>query len=140
MTVPQNGDVFKILTKKAFDRNDVFEFTMTGNDIDLVKTKNDLDDIYTVPDPYVAVSTLERKIINLEEGRGDRRIDFVNLPRECTISIFTASGKFVRKLEHTSEEDKTRASWDLRTKDGLEITYEWIKEQVKNESVHRDIN
>jgi hypothetical protein len=123
MTVPQNGDVFKIFTKKAFDRNDTFEFSMTGNDIDIVKAKNDLDDIYTVPDPYVAVSILERKIINLEEGRGDRRIDFVNLPKECTISIFTASGKFVRQLEHTSDEDKTRASWDLRTKDGLEITH-----------------
>jgi len=122
-TVPQNGDVLSILTKKAFDRNDVFEFTMEGNDINITKAKNDLDKIYTVPDPYVAVSTLERKVINQAEGRGDRRIDFVNLPQECDITIFTASGKLVRKIEHRASSDMSRASWDLRTKDGLEITH-----------------
>ena len=82
-----------------------------------------LNDIYTVPDPYVAVSSLERRVINEQEGRGDRRLDFVNLPQKCTVSIYTVSGKLVRELDHYATEDNKRLSWDLRTKDGLEISY-----------------
>jgi hypothetical protein len=131
MTLPQNGDVLNVMTKKAFDRNDVFVFSTMGNSINNVKATADLDSIYTVPDPYIAVSALERKVVNFEEGRGDRRIDFVNLPKQCSISIFTASGKIVRQLEHDSENDYAREAWDLRTKDGLEIThgvYFWVVE------------
>jgi hypothetical protein len=122
-TTPQEGDVLKIFTTKSFDRNDIYEFTMVGNDINSELLKNELDDIYTVPDPYIAVSKLERQVTNPEEGRGDRRIDFVNLPQSCTISIFTASGRLVRKLEHSSGIEDTRATWDLRTKEGLEIAF-----------------
>ena len=120
---PAPGDVLQVITRKIFDRNDSFEFTMIGNDFDDVKTKNELDDIYTVPDPYIAVSTLERKVVNEEEGRGDRKIDFVNLPKRCTIKIFTVSGRLVRTLDHSATEKNRRLAWDLRTKDGLEISH-----------------
>jgi len=123
MVDPQEGDIFKIVTKKTFDREDVLEFTLDGNIIDAYANKNVLDNIYTVPDPYVAVSTLERRVINEEEGRGDRRLDFVNLPKKCTVSIYTVSGKLIRELEHNATEENRRLAWDLRTKDGLEISY-----------------
>ena len=64
---------------------------------------------------------MERKVINPSEGRGDRRVDFVNLPNECTVKIFTTSGRFVRELNHFSETSDARMPWDLRTKDGLEV-------------------
>lgn len=127
--LPENGDVLKVVSQKAFDRNDTYEFTLTGNNIDLEKAKNELDDIYTVPDPYIAVSTLERKVVNESEGRGDRRIDFVNLPTRCKITIFTTAGRVVREIEHESAVSLSRASWDLRTNDGLEVThgvYFWL--------------
>ncbi len=123
MIEPQNGDVFKIVTKKTYDREDVIEFSLEGNIINANASKDVLNNIYTVPDPYVAVNTLERRVINEEEGRGDRRIDFVNLPQKCTISIYTVSGKLVRELDHYATEKNKRRSWDLRTKDGLEIAY-----------------
>jgi hypothetical protein len=119
---PQKGNILRIVPRKAFNRNDAFEFTMEGNSINAAKENKDMSNIYTVPDPYIAVSSLERKVINQDEGRGDRRIDFVNLPSSCTISIFTTSGKLVRKLTHYSTANASRESWDLRTKDGLEIT------------------
>ncbi len=119
--VPQKGDILTLSTTKPFDRNDLFEFTMTGNELNAQVLKNELDDICVVPNPYIATSTLERKIINTNIGRGDRRIDFVNLPAECTISIFTVSGRLVRKINHSDTIDKGREIWDLRTKDGLEI-------------------
>ena len=119
---PADGNILKISTTKSFDRDDVFRFAMTGNDISGKKAKDDLGNIYTVPDPYMGSSSLERKVINEAEGRGDRRLDFVNLPHRCTITIFTTSGRLVRVLSHESRTNLSRAPWDLRTKDGLEVS------------------
>ena len=123
MTMPDSGDVYSITTYKPFDRYDAFEISVTGNYISQDLAKSEMDNIYVVPDPYISVNPLERKVINQEEGRGDRRIDFVNLPQECDIFIFTSSGKLVRTLQHSTSENNSRKSWDLRTKDGLEISH-----------------
>lgn len=123
MTMPDSGDVYSITTNKPFNRYDAFEITVTGNYISQDLAKSEMDDIYVVPDPYISVNPLERKVINQEEGRGDRRIDFVNLPQECEIFIFTSSGKLVRSLQHSTSDNNSRKSWDLRTKDGLEISH-----------------
>ncbi len=122
LVLPQKGDILRIFTTKPFDRTDVFKFKMIGNEVQKEAAKNDLDDIYTVPNPYIAVSTLERKLISEQYGRGDRRIDFVNLPAECTIKIFTVAGRLVREISHSSSIDRGREKWDLRTKDGLEVS------------------
>ncbi len=82
-----------------------------------------MDKIYTVPDPYIAASTLEKRLVSQDVGRGDRRIDFVNLPTQCKISIFTSAGRLVREIEHQSTDTVGRESWDLRTKDGLEVAH-----------------
>jgi len=119
--VPQKGDVLKLTTTKPFDRNDVFEFTMTGNAVQDETLIDELQDVCVVPNPYIAASTLEQKLLSKEMGRGDRRVDFVNLPAECTIRIFTVSGRLVREIRHSTGIDKGREIWDLRTKDGLEI-------------------
>ncbi len=121
--IPENGDIFKIATRKTYNRHDAIEFSLVGNVINDEKATTDLDNIYVVPDPYIGVNRLERKVLNPEEGRGERRIDFVNLPEECTIRIFTASGKFVQSIEYVASDANRRASWDLRTKDGLEIAH-----------------
>jgi hypothetical protein len=118
---PVNGDILKIVSSKSFDRKDNFTFSFNGNAVNVNKEQDELSNIYVVPDPYLVSSSLERKVINEAEGRGDRRIDFVNLPNSCSISIFTTAGRFVRKLEHYSETSFSREIWDLRTKDGLEI-------------------
>jgi hypothetical protein len=118
---PVKGDVFHIATSKNWDRTDRYEFTVLGNDVSTQTATVAMGNIYTVPDPYLTVSSLERKIINESEGRGDRRIDFVNLPAQCRINIFTTSGRLVRVLQHQATENNAREAWDLRTKDGLEV-------------------
>lgn len=120
---PVKGDVFKIVTNKPYERNDLFQFTVTGNAISQTRVSDELSKIYTVPDPYVAVSTLERKLVSTELGRGDRRVDFVNLPPTCTITIFTSSGRIVRRLNHQATANEGREPWDLRTEDGLEVSH-----------------
>ena len=118
---PVKGDIFHIATSKNWDRLDRYRFTLVGNEVGGQQASVAMGNIYTVPDPYLTVSSLERKIINESEGRGDRRIDFVNLPAQCRISIFTTSGRMVRVLQHQATENNSREAWDLRTKDGLEV-------------------
>ncbi|MDP1676052.1 MAG: hypothetical protein Q8L88_04235 [Bacteroidota bacterium] len=128
---PPVGSVFLLRTTKPFDRNDHFEFKINGNITSASNAKTELANIYTVPDPYVAASSLEQHLVSLDAGRGDRRIDFVNLPMECTISIFTSSGRLVRVINHSSSITNSREPWDLRTKDGLEVAhgvYLWVVE------------
>jgi hypothetical protein len=138
-SAPEAGDVLRFVSLKPFDRNDVISFTVTGNTVNVQRQQAEMDRIYVVPDPYVAVNPIERKVINEDEGRGDRQVDFVNLPERCSIYIFTASGKLVRRLTHEASEANSRAQWDLRTKDGLEIAHGIYFFVVKADdgSIHR---
>ena len=121
--IPVDGDVYEFTTKKPFDRHDVFEFKIIGGVYSDSYAQSNMDNIYTVPDPYIAASSLEPKLVNLDLGRGERRIDFVNLPHECKISIFTVAGRLVREIDHSSTIENGRESWDLRTSDGLEVAH-----------------
>ncbi|MFC1537579.1 hypothetical protein ACFL4P_01995 [Gemmatimonadota bacterium] len=53
----------------------------------------DLTRIRAVPNPYLASSTLDLSPLS-------RRIEFVNLPDQCTIRIFTLGGNLVNVLNH----------------------------------------
>jgi hypothetical protein len=73
----------------------------------------DLDLIRVVPNPYLASASFD-------PGPDQRRLEFINLPPECTIRIYTISGNLVCKLEHTSDEGGTEA-YDLKTRENLPI-------------------
>jgi len=121
--LPKQGDVFYFTTKKPFNADDVFEFTTSGWGYTVERAKQDMmEKICVVPDPYVAVNTVEPPIFNVM-GRGERRIDFIHLPTECTIRIFTINGKLVRTLEHRAPLDDGVESWNLITKDGMDVAW-----------------
>lgn len=42
---------------------------------------------------------------------------------ECTIRVYSVSGKLITILNHSATQDDGRESWDLTTRDGLEIAY-----------------
>jgi len=71
----------------------------------------------------VCSSDLESIRSSALSGRGERRIDFLNLPKECKIKIYTVSGKLVTILNHQATQDNGREKWDLTTRDGHEISY-----------------
>jgi len=77
------------------------------------KGEVDLSKIRVVPNPYLANA-------GFDGGPSQRRQEFVNLPPECTIRVYTISGVLVRVLEHTGEEGGTEA-YDLKTREGLPI-------------------
>lgn len=119
---PKPGEKLKVTTLKPFSSSDVYEFSMQGWK-SAINLHSALDDIYVVPDPYVAVNVLEPKQPAALTGRGERRVEFVNLPQRCTIRIFTVSGKLVKTIKHDVDFKKGREPWDLLTKDGIEVAY-----------------
>lgn len=120
--IPAAGDVFLLQTSKPFDRDDVLRFSVDGHRMEQELGPETLDDIYVVPDPYVAVNSLEARNIQLP-GRGERRIDFRNLPSDCTIRIFTVSGRQVKIIRHTGTSAESTATWNLQSDDGLDVAF-----------------
>ncbi|NOX89028.1 MAG: hypothetical protein GXO77_08380 [Calditrichaeota bacterium] len=118
--LPQDGDVLRIRIKTPFRSGDVYQFTTKAAKVDRQIAKTDLDKIAVVPNPYVAAARWEPPRL-FATGRGERRIFFIHLPNECTIRIYTTSGDLVQTIEHKTDINDGAQSWDLRSKDGLDI-------------------
>lgn len=119
---PQAGDVFRIRITKPFRSGDAFQFKIKGQQIDGTLATQSLDEIAVVPNPYVAAASWETRS-PFSFGRGERKIFFINLPKDCTIRIYTVRGYLVDTIEHHGNELNGAASWDLETKDGLNVAY-----------------
>lgn len=122
VVLPQAGDVFAVEVSKPYSSLDQVTFTTRASAFDSGLATASLDRIYVVPDPYVTNASWERPLYNAT-GRGERRIDFVNLPPQCTITIYNTAGKLVQTLHHDSPMQDGSASWDLVSKDGLSVSF-----------------
>ena len=71
-----------------------------------------LDIIGIVPNPYYGFS-------GYETTRLDNRVKFINLPEECTISIYNVGGTLVRKFKKSN--DLTYLDWDLKNSTNIPI-------------------
>jgi len=130
--LPAAGDIFLISTYKPFRgeygdslnsiMGDIFEFTTKAAMIDKQQAKSGLDQIAVVPNPYIVSATWEPKSL-FSTGRGARMVEFIHLPKECTIRIYTVRGYLVDTIHHNKYIDDGSEFWDLRTKDGMEIAY-----------------
>ncbi len=118
---PQVGDIYKIVTNKTFRNNEFFEFTSSGQSFSKSKAISEMDKIEVVPNPYVGAASWEPH--STVVGRGERRIYFMHLPSECTIRIYTISGKLVETIVHSSTFTDGQRSWDLVSRDGMDISY-----------------
>jgi len=118
---PQPGDVFRITTKKPFRTGESFQFTMEARRLDPARQKSDLDKVAVVPNPYVGAASWEPATTSV--GRGPRLIYFIHLPHECTIRIYTLSGRLVQTLTHSSSIDDGQEPWNLVSRDGMNIAY-----------------
>ncbi|MFC1483443.1 hypothetical protein ACFL6Q_00160 [Candidatus Neomarinimicrobiota bacterium] len=119
---PSPGDIIYLATTKPFRAGDVFRFTLQGADSSQTLAKVELDDIYVVPDPYVVAASWE-PANTYRFGRGERRLHFFNLPKECTIRIYTLRGHLIDTIEHLSSLDNGMEPWDILSKDDNEIAY-----------------
>ena len=119
---PIQGDIFRLAINRPFSIKDVYSFTSIASRINNSTAIKQLDKIAVVPNPYVVAVSWEPKHI-YQSGRGPRKIDFINLPSKCTIKIFTLAGYLVDTIEHNDLNERGAESWDLLSKDGLEIAY-----------------
>lgn len=118
--LPKNGDVYQIKTKKPFEGGDTFVFETKKVQESKEIMQQSLNEIYVVPNPYVAYSISENPGRTLSK-RGDREIQFRNLPQRCTIRIYTITGELVDTIE--KDDLTSMASWDLLSSEGMRIAY-----------------
>lgn len=119
---PAAGDVFAIKTNKPFKSGDKFTFKTKAQSINPDLAISSLSDIKVVPNPYVAAAEWEARNLN-QTGRGDRRIDFIHLPSECTVRIYTVSGSLVKTLRKENSISNGALSWNLISDDGMDVAY-----------------
>lgn len=119
---PENGDKYLISTSKQFKTGDKFVFTTKAVSVDKNLAKEQLSKIDVVPNPYLGAAVWERRNLN-STGRGERKIDFINLPNQCTIRIYTVTGQLIKTLYKDSGYLDGTISWNLVTDDGMDAAY-----------------
>ena len=130
---PTEGDIFSVFTNRAFT-DDIFTFsTSASKEMNSVEKEN-MDDIYVVPNPYVVSSNIEPLDLQNPQDRGPRRVYFANLPSSCTINIYTMSGELVRSLSHNSSIEDGIKYWDLTTSDNFPISFGMYIFHVKSDN------
>ena len=122
-TVPKDGDVLFVATRKPFAESDQYMFRTVASATDETLAAQELQDIYVVPNPYVATTVFEPRNPASRTQRGMRRLYFANVPKQCTIRIYTLAGELVETLYHDSTLDDGKVFWDMRTKDNMNLAY-----------------
>jgi hypothetical protein len=72
-------------------------------------TEADLERVHTVPDPYYVTNILEN-------SSAEKRMQFVNLPPEAVVRIYSLSGVLLNVLEHNDASGGGTLEWDMRTR------------------------
>ena len=130
---PQPGDIFYLHTTKPFRgnwvnddgdtlRGDIFQFTMKAESYSEEKAKIDMEKIAVVPNPYVVAARWEPPN-PYAFGRGERKIQFIHLPKECTIRIYTIRGNLVKEIKHNAPITDGAETWNLISQDGMDVAY-----------------
>ena len=135
---PVPGDVFRIASTRPFFKDDAFTFVAKKASSSNEKAKTDLEKISVVPNPYLGAASWEKRTLNAT-GRGDRKIDFINLPAKCELRIYTMAGYLVKTLAKDSAPGDGALSWNLVSDDGMDIAYGIYVYHVKAEGIGEHI-
>ncbi|MCD6332337.1 MAG: hypothetical protein J7L89_03605, partial [Bacteroidales bacterium] len=79
---------------------------------DLPTAQAALDLIRVVPNPYYGYSAYELTQL-------DNYVKLINLPKTCTISIYSLNGNLIRRI--TKDSDQTWLDWDIKNQYGIPI-------------------
>jgi len=103
---PSQGDEFTIKTYKPFRPEIYYVFDTKALKPTAAAETNPLANVKVVPDPYIVTNAWETN----EFGK---RLQFNNLPDQCTIRIYTLAGDWVATVEHNG--NTGYEFWDMRT-------------------------
>jgi hypothetical protein len=117
---PSVGNMFSLETVKPElpDIRDEYYFRLEGAKVDYNEVAQDINKIRVVPNPYVVASLWEPEFGELRK-EPLRQIQFINLPPECAIYIFTVDADLIKTLYHNSTNGTE--IWDMRAEGGREI-------------------
>ncbi|MDD4050703.1 MAG: T9SS type A sorting domain-containing protein, partial [candidate division Zixibacteria bacterium] len=91
--IPTTGDILRINGPRLMSPDD--EFAFSSHKIVGSEASRDIDKIRVVPNPYLGEASWE-------SSEGQRKLQFVNLPDQCSIRIYTLAGELIRTLDHTN--------------------------------------
>jgi len=119
-----SGDKFVVKMTKPFRKQDLLEFTSIPAVVDNQAAHQGLQRVRAVPNPYVTAASFELPLSpGITSGRGQRRIDFIHVPANATIRIFTTRGDHIRTLHQDGNIEDGVISWDLKTDENLDIAF-----------------
>jgi len=119
-----DGDALFIYTSKPFRFGDEYLIKTYSPEINNNSDDFDLSNIKVVPNPYIAVSALESPLApGVSSGRGERKVEFQNVPNGSTIKIFNIRGQHIQTLYHDDNIFDGSIAWNLRTKENIDIAY-----------------
>jgi hypothetical protein len=119
-TPPSAGNIFALETIVPIPPTiqDSYRLKIKGAEVQNIRLANELERIRVVPNPYTVSSLYEPEFGELRK-EPVRQIQFINLPQECTIYIFTIAGDLVKTIKHRAANGSEQ--WDLRAEGGREI-------------------
>ena len=91
-----------------------YKITVTQQASVRADSVGDLKNVHTVPDPYYVTTSLEAT-------GNDKRIQFVNLPTQAIIRIYSLSGILVAMVEHNDPTGGGTAFWDVRNRNNQTV-------------------
>jgi hypothetical protein len=117
---PSAGNKFSLETVKPEqpDIRDKYYFRIEGAKVSNTEITQEMNKIRVVPNPYIVSSLWEPEFGELRR-EPLRQIQFINLPPECTIYIFTVDADLIKTIYHSSTNGTE--TWDLRAEGGREI-------------------
>jgi hypothetical protein len=119
-----SSDRLVIRTSQPFRNGDIFEFTPAPATTDIKTAQSQLPRVRVVPNPYVTASAFELPLPpGITSGRGERKIDFIHLPANATVKIFTSRGDYIQMLRHDGNIEDGTVSWNLKTFENLDVAY-----------------
>ncbi len=105
-----DGDVYTIEGARLNGADDVFTFRVDG--VDPAAAGNEMDRIKVYPDPYLGH-------MYQEYSQYERKLNFINLPDECTLRIYTLAGDLVKTANHYNTGGTY--TWNMLSDAGLSI-------------------
>ena len=118
-----SGDSLKLRTSKPFRSTDSYTFSVAQPTVRMSKATQEISDIRVVPNPYVVQTNFEAPVTPGTVGRGQRKIEFQNVPQGSTVSIYTSRGEHIRTLVQDGSIFNGTIAWDLKTKENLDIAF-----------------
>ncbi|MFZ4618958.1 MAG: hypothetical protein ACOYNS_00250 [Bacteroidota bacterium] len=117
------GDTLKLRTRKSFRKEDKFYFTTEKPKVVVGNVSPSLSSVRVVPNPYVVQAYGETPPAAGTFGRGERKIEFQNVPQDAKVSIYTARGEHIRTLHQDGSIQNGTIKWDVKTKENLDVAF-----------------